>query len=365
MAGFSIGSKELKKVISQIEPVLKGGIDNLPRILFAVNDKVSAKATNGDSYVDIVFDCDVISKGSFVVPGNLLANVVKQTSSEKVELSLDEESKSLYITAGNIKYQLSILEVSEEIFNAPLFDEANTFTMLAQDLKSAIVAVSGCIDSAKPHLNCAMIHTNPDVPNKINIVATDAMRLGIAEREAKYSNDVPNLVVPKKACEYILTMIGDISSEITISYTNNMIKIVLGGITYTSKLLDVAFPKYQAVIPFANDKILETKVSDLKDTIKKVVAAAEMSYTIRMNIDAKSISVVCKDNGNNATGTIDATYSQTEPIEIACNYKFLIEILDVITSSVVRIQIMDGQTPLLIRAVDDDTVKYVFMPFIA
>ena len=338
MAGFSIGSKELKKVISQIEPVLKGGIDNLPRILFAVNDKVSAKATNGDSYVDIVFDCDIISKGSFVVPGNLLANVVKQTSSEKVELSLDEESKSLYITAGNIKYQLSILEVSEEIFNAPLFDEANTFTMLAQDLKSAIVAVSGCIDSAKPHLNCAMIHTNPDVPN---------------------------LVVPKKACEYILTMIGDISSEITISYTNNMIKIVLGGITYTSKLLDVAFPKYQAVIPFANDKILETKVSDLKDTIKKVVAAAEMSYTIRMNIDAKSISVVCKDNGNNATGTIDATYSQTEPIEIACNYKFLIEILDVITSSVVRIQIMDGQTPLLIRAVDDDTVKYVFMPFVA
>ena len=76
MAGFSIGSKELKKVISQIEPVLKGGIDNLPRILFAVNDKVSAKATNGDSYVDIVFDCDIISKGSFVVPGNLLANVV-------------------------------------------------------------------------------------------------------------------------------------------------------------------------------------------------------------------------------------------------------------------------------------------------
>lgn len=365
MACFSIGSKELKKVISQIEPVLKGGIDNVPRILFVVNDKVSAKATNGDSYVDIVFDCVIESTGSFVVPGNLLANVVKQSSNENIELSLDESEKCLFINAGNIKYQLSVLEVAEETFKAPVFDNENTFTISAQDLKSAIIAVSSCISSAKPYLNCIMMHTDVNNPNKINIVATDAMRLGIAERNAKYSSEIPNLIIPKKACEYVLAMVGDVSGEIVVGYTSNMIKVALGGITFTSKLLDISFPKYQGAIPFVNNKVLEMKVGDFKDTLKKVIVATEMTRLVHMNINSKSVQIVCQDGGNNATGEIEATYSQTEPMKVIFNYDFLINILDAISSSIVRFQIMDDKTPFLIRAVDDDTVKYVLMPFVA
>ena len=84
-----------------------------------------------------------------------------------------------------------------------------------------------------------------------------------------------------------------------------------------------------------------------------------------MSISANEISISCEDNGNNATGKVEATYSDTASIEIVCNFRLLAEILEKISSSVVRFQIMDANTPILIRSVDDDTVKYVFMPFVS
>lgn len=364
MASFSIGTNELKKVIAQIEPILKGGIDSFPRILFSIKEqKINVKATNGESYVSIAFDGDIKTEGSFVVSGEILARVVKQNKSKDMNFELN--NNILSIIAGSFNYQLSTLETKEEIFEAPVFDNSKTFTISAQDLKSAISAVSCCIDSAKQHLNCVMFHTDKEKTNTLNIVATDGMRLGIAERKANYDSEVPNLMVPKKSADYILTALGEMSGEIDINYTDNMIQISTGSILYTSKLLDTSFPKYQSVIPTSNDKILEVKVEDIKDTIKQVSSMSEITFRIKMEITSNAVEISLEDNGNTANGKIDATYSQTEKLDIVCNFKLLMDILEKISSSLVRIQIMDSNTPLLIRSVDDDSIKYVFMPFVS
>ncbi len=364
MASFSIGTNELKKVITQIEPILKGCIDSFPRILFSLKEqKVNVKATNGESYVSITFDGNVKTEGSFVVSGETLAKVVKQNKSKDMDFTLD--GNILSIVSGNFNYKLSILETKEEIFEAPAFDNSKTFSISAQDLKSAISAVSCCIDSAKQHLNCVLFHTNEDKANTLNVVATDGMRLGIVERKANYDSNVPNLLIPKKSADYMSTVIGEMSGEIDINYTDNMIQISTGSILYTSKLLDTTFPKYQLAIPTSNDKILEVKVEDIKDTIKQVSSMSEITFRIKMEITSNAVEISLEDNGNTANGKIEATYSQTEKLDIVCNFKLLIEILEKIPSSLVRIQLMDSNTPLLIRAVDDDSIEYIFMPFVS
>lgn len=365
MACFLIGSAELKKIIQQVEPMLKGGIESTPRILFEIDEKVHISATNGDGFVKIAFDCNISSKGTFVVPGALFAGIIKQSSNGDIEVKKGDTENFIYITSGNVKYQIATLDVRKEIFEAPMFEESKFFTIDAQDLKGAISSVLCCIDTAKQHLNCVMIHTDEKQAGKLFVVSTDGMRLGIAERSAKYDSNVPNLMVPRKSADYILTMIGDMSGELNIAYNSNMIQISTGSITYTAKLLDTSFPKYQSVIPVANDKILEAKVADLKDVIKRISVAAEITFRIKMSISANEISISCEDNGNNATGKVEATYSDTASIEIVCNFRLLAEILEKISSSVVRFQIMDANTPILIRSVDDDTVKYVFMPFVS
>ena len=364
MASFSIGTAELKKVVQQLEPMFKGGFDNLPRILFDINDKITASSTNGEAYSKIIFECDISEKGKFVVPGSLFAKIVKQSNSEKIEVSTKNDNK-LSVVCGKVNYEIVLLEMHEQYFEAPVLEQNQNFVINSQDLKTAINNVSCCIDIAKQHLACVMIHSNPDEKNKIYIVATDGMRLGVADKKAVFENDIPNLMIPKKAAEYIVSMIGETNCDLTINYNSNMIEVSNGNIFYTTKLLDTAFPKYQSVIPTQNNKILETNVSDIKDVIKSISNVSEITFRIKMVISADKIDISCEDNGNISQASIDATYSDTKNIEIVCNFKLLTEILDKISSSIVRFQIMDSSTPILIKPLDSDDIKYVFMPFVS
>lgn len=364
MARFSIGSSEIKKIVQQLEPMFKGGFDNLPRILFKVKDKITASATNGESFVKIIFDSDIEEEGEFVVSGTIFANIIKKGLNEKVEISTIKDNR-LSVLVGKISYQIALINANSESFDAPEFGNSKTFTIQAQDLKSAITAVSCCVDLAKQHLNCVMIHSNADEKNKIYVVATDGMRLGVVERKAKFKDVIPNLMVPKKTAEYMLNIIGEMSGELNVNYTENMIQISAGSVFYTSKLLDSAFPKYQSVIPTDNKKILEVKVSDLKQTIDSISQISETTFRIKLSVTSDKVNVSCEDNGNDANGDIEATYSDTKQLDVICNFRLLKEILDKISSSVVRIQLLDASTPMLIRSTDDDSARYVFMPFVS
>ena len=364
-AKFSIGSKELKKIVSQLTPMFKGGFEATPRVLFRVGDRVKVFATNSESYTEIVFDCNIQSQGEFVVSGEKFSEIIRSgIDGNNVELSI-LDNNSLMITDGLIDYRIALIDSNVDYLEAPDINDAKSFSINAQELKSALSSVSCCIDQAKAHLNCVMVHTDSEKKNQLNIVATDGMRLGVVERKAIYDVEVPNLMIPKKAADYILTIIGDMSGEITIKYTDNMIQLSTGSILYTSKLLDTNFPKYQSVIPISNNKILEAKVADMREAIKQTSSMMEITFRIKMNIEADKVRISCEDNGDTAKGEFAATYSQTEPMEIICNFKLLMDILEKISSTDVRIQIMDPTTPLLIRSVSDETIRYVFMPFVS
>ena len=361
--GFNIGVNELKKIVSQLEPIFTGGIMSDNNVLFLINEKITAKTINEDAKVAIVFDCDEKKQGSFVINGKVFASIVKKSVGEKINISTEENF--LIVENNACKFKVALSDTSEEYFETQKLEDSGKFTIQAQDLKSAISSVSCCIDQAKQHLNCVMIHSVEEQKNKVFIVATDGMRLGITERNAVYEKEIPELIVPKKAADYILTMIGEEQNEITIEYTENAIQVSNGFTTYTSRLLDTKFPKYRAVIPETNNKLLEVKNADLQNLITYLTSIAENTFRIKLAISKDAVLLSCDENGNNSSGQIDATYTDGEAIEITCNYRLLQEILKKISSNIVRFQILDASTPLLIRPVEDDNVKYVFMPFVS
>lgn len=361
---FEIGVAEMKKVISQLEPVFKGDSGNLSRVLFQVQDKITAYATNGESYVKMTFECNIFEKGDFVVSGETLADIVKNATGEKIEFSTTDDNR-LSILAGKVKYRIALMDINTDYLMPPENDSTKNFIIDAQDLKTAISSISCCIDQGKPHLNCVVIHSNPEEKNKVYVVATDGMRLGIAERKAKFDEQIPNLLLPKKAADYIITMIGDKQGDLEIKYTENMVQILSENIYYTSKLLDINFPKYQAVIPTKNDKILEVKTADFKEIIKRITKVSGGSmYGIKITLHNDNVEVSFECDGNDAHGDLEATFNDQNEMSIICNYRLLLEILEKIQSNIVRFQILENSTPILIRSVNDESVKYVFMPFV-
>lgn len=363
MTKFILGVDEAKKVVSQLEPMFKGGFENLPRILFKAEDKITAYATNGESWVKVAFDCEIEEKGEFVVSGEKFADIVKNANGEKIIFFTTDDNR-LSISMDKIGYRITLIETNGEYLMAPEINDLKNFVVNAQELKNAISSVMCCIDSSKQHLNCVMLHSNEGENDKIFVVATDAMRLGIANVKATLNGgQVPNLIMSKKTAEYIVAMIGESNGEIKVEYNDSIIQVSTNGIFYASKLLETNFPRYQSAIP-DNKKVLEVKCSDFLSMIKSIVKVAENNNRVKLTINSDKIKISCEDNGDDASTEIDATFSDKETLELVCNFKLLMEILAKITSSIVRFQISDSSTPMIIRSVDDSTVQYVFMPLV-
>ena len=363
---LTINTSDIKDVASKLEPILKNGLETTPKILFRVEDKVTAYATNGESYIKVTFNCENEGKGEFAISGEQFIGIVKNTSGKKIDLSLTDDSK-LLIVADSIKYKIALIEGDTKYLIAPEMADTKSFEISAQDLCSAISAVSCCIDQGKAHLNCVMIHSDEKNKDKVCIVSTDCMRLGIAERKAVSSSDViPNLLIPNQAAGYINSIANKSKENLLIKYTENTIQVSINEICYTAKLLDGSFPKYQSVIP-DNKKVLEVKTSDFKEIIKKTAAISSNTSRIEMTLNKDKIDILCSDSitGDNSNASIEATFSDKSEMKIVCNHKMLQDILDKISSNIVRILITDGNTPMVIRSVDDESVKYIFMPLVA
>lgn len=365
---FSINAVEMKKVVSQLDPIIKSSFEDLPKVLFQVEkDKITAFAKNEDSYIKIVFKGENTNKGEFVVSGTKLSEIVKSTTDEKITFSLAEKNE-LLISAGMFNYNIGLIDAESKHLIAPEMPNSKSFSINAKDLCDAISSVICCLEPSKAHLYCVMIHSNEEEKNKICVVATDCMRLGISQKKTIINDKIPNLMIPKKNAEYIIKLINGIQDNIEICYSENTIQISIGNtIFYTSKLFDSNFPKYQSVIPNNNDKILEVKTANLKDSLKRTTAVStdRGNNVVEMTLTSDKITITCKDSGDRSTTDVEATFSGKAKIQINFNYKMLLEILDKISSSIVRIQISDNQSPMLIRPVDDESVKYVFMPIVS
>ena len=110
---------------------------------------------------------------------------------------------------------------------------------------------------------------------------------------------------------------------------------------------------------------MEVKVSDLKNAIDEITSVSEITFRIKLAIFENRVEISCEDNGDNSVGEVEATFSEAKNMEVVCNYRLLKDIITNISSSLVRIQISDPSTPLLIRSVDDSTIQYIFMPFVS
>ena len=98
MASFTIDSSDLKKIISQIEPMLKGNINGIQKVLFSISEgKICVSATNGDAYIKVNFESETLSDGEFVISGEKLARIAKQNTSKNVKFEL--ENNTLIITS--------------------------------------------------------------------------------------------------------------------------------------------------------------------------------------------------------------------------------------------------------------------------
>ena len=133
--------------------------------------------------------------------------------------------------------------------------------------------------------------------------------------------------------------------------------------TLTSKVIDGRFPDYNKVIPKENDKILEMKLKEFKNSIERVTTvSSDRKEGLKMSIMKDSVQLsVNNPMSGEGVENINAKFNSSD-LNISFNSRYLMDITSHIENELIVINIKDPSSPILIRDLSDKNSFHVVMP---
>jgi DNA polymerase III subunit beta len=194
-------------------------------------------------------------------------------------------------------------------------------------------------------------------------VATDGHRLALSQAELDGAKlEEQQVIVPRKGVlELQRLMSGD--GNVDIELGANHVRIQLGGIRFTSKLIDGRFPEYDRVIPQESSNELKADKDVLRSALQRTAILSNEKY--------RGIRLIIRDSGvvlqahnpeqEEAEEDVEVEYSGDD-IEIGFNVNYLLDAIGAVDGEVVTLSVVDSNSSCLVREPGNDGSKFVVMP---
>lgn len=269
------------------------------------------------------------------------------------------ETDKLAIHCGRSRFSLAHLDPHDY----PLIDDRNepefSFVLDQEALMMALKRTSFAMahDDVRYYLNGLCFHGRD---TELRVIATDGHRLAKATVSETLSFDTEwEVILPDFAISELRRICG--TGLIEVDVCRNLLKFQAGHTTLFSKKVDGRFPSYEAVIPKDTDRSIVVEREALLNALNRVrLVMDKTDSTARLSIleDCLQIDNTGESN-DHAEEEVDMESTMGTTLELGLNTEYLSEVLSVLESDRVRIQVQDPMSG--IKIVEEDRV-YVIMP---
>ena len=366
---FEIERSSLLKSLGHVQSVVerRNTIPILSNVLIdAAGGRVSMTATDLDLSIVESVAADVGQDGATTTPAQTLYDIVRKLP-DGSQIQLAEEADGrLLVRAGRSQFHLPCLDRQD----FPITDESDLpsrFEIDAQALRRLIQKTRFAVstEETRYYLNGIYLHaTEANGAAVLRAVATDGHRLAQVDMPRPDGSDgIPGVIVPRKVVNELYRLIEDLDGAVTVSLSEDKIRIEFGETVLSSKLIDGTFPDYQRVIPEGNDKTLSVTAKDFIEAIDRVATVStEKSRAVKIAVE-KGKAVLSASSSDNASATEELSVDYgSEPMEVGFNSKYLIDILQECEGDEAQFILADAVSPTIVRDGADEAALYVLMP---
>jgi DNA polymerase III subunit beta len=336
-------------------------------LLKAEGASLSMRATDLDLEITEAAPAMVEQSGATTVPAHLLYEIVRKLSDgAEVSLSTNPESGAMTVASGRSRFTLQCLPESDfPDLTAGAF--SHTFSLPASALKMLIARTQFAIstEETRYYLNGIFVHTiDNEGKLRLRAVATDGHRLARAELEAPSGSEgMPGIIIPRKTVGELQKLVDDPELVVTVELSEAKIRLTIGSVVLTSKLIDGTFPDYQRVIPTGNDKELRIDCQSFAQAVDRVsTISSERGRAVKLAIGEGLLTLTVNNpDSGSATEELAVGY-QADPLEIGFNAKYLLDITNQLSGSEAVFMLADPGSPTVVRDLAGDDALYVLMP---
>ncbi|HVE73976.1 MAG TPA: DNA polymerase III subunit beta, partial [Mycobacteriales bacterium] len=296
-------------------------------LIEAGDDGVEVSAFDYEVSSRITLSATVKASGRVLVPGRLLADIVRALPAQPVELRLD--GAWVVLTCGTARFTLPTLPV-EDYPSLPAMPttagtvEGDTFaTAVAQ------VAVAAGRDDTLPVLTGVRMEIEGD---QITLAATDRYRLAVREfawRPESAGVSAAVLVPARTLADAAKTLTS--GPEIVLSLSSGNAGEGILGLSgkdrqTTTRLLDAEFVKYRAIMPTESTSHATLPVSLFTEAAKRVALVAERGTPLRCEFTPGQVTLRAggSDDEGQAEERCDVDFDG-DPLTLGFNPTFLLD----------------------------------------
>jgi DNA polymerase-3 subunit beta len=374
---LSISKNELNDAIQQVAkavssrpaiPILGGikiEVTHLGVTLTASDTDISIQ-----SFLPVERDNIVIAHvdkpGSVVLPAKFFVEIVKKLPSDQVMIEVNSTYQTI-IRSGSTEIQMVGLDPEE--FPVLPSVENNEVLQMPGDLLKAMIrqtVLAASTSEQTPVLTGVLWNL---LEGEFKFVATDRHRL--ASRTVQVDTDpqykFSNVVISAKTLIELSKLVPEQNALVDIVVEDNQVLFKLGNVLFHSRILDGTYPDTSKIIPqtFKTELVLDTK--NVMDAIDRayLMSREEKTNIVRlMTLEDGTIEISSSSTElGRVTEQLEAKEFNGEPLRIAFNSKYMLDVLKVIDSEQLFIGFTGAMSPIIIRPMDHAYSMYVILPY--
>lgn len=361
---FIVSRENLLKPLQQVCGVLSSrpNIPVLNNVLLQINgDRLVITGT--DLEVELSTQSTLLStdvQGNFTIPAKKFLDICRSLP-ENAEISVSFEEDRAIVKSGRSKFNLSTLP-AEEYPNLTDWQSEVDFTIEQSTLRRLIEATqfSMANQDARYFLNGMKFETEG---NLLRTVATDGHRLAVCTIALEQDLQTHSVILPRKGVLELARLLENTDLPARLQIGTNNLRIELGNIIFTSKLIDGRFPDYRRVLPRNATRILEADWDVLKQAfVRAAILSNERFRSVRLQLSENQLKITATNPEQEvAEEIIDVSYTGEE-MEVGFNVSYILDVLNALKCQRVRMRLTDASSSCLIEDCEDASAEYVIMP---
>lgn len=358
-------------------------LDALNNVTKALSQKITIPVLNGivmevtkeglellasDSELTIKVSIDakeiknVEKEGKLIIQSRYILDIIRKMPSDVINFEATDNN-NIKIYSDTNEFVLNCYNLSDYP-NVTIDKSNNVITLEAETLRKIINQTSYAMSTqeVRPLLTGLNIKISGDL---LECIATDSYRLAKKSiRLASPTQDSVNIVIPGKSVNELVSILKD-EENVDIHLFSNKILFIYKNIMFQSTLLNGTYPDTTNYIPKDFKYMINLNLKEYYDAIDRasIITVSKDKNIVKMCIDDKKMTILGSSQETGKTKeelTIDS--NNKEKLEISFSSKYMMEALKVLNTNNIILLINGDDKPIIINAVDDDTIVELILP---
>ncbi|MGD2063812.1 MAG: DNA polymerase III subunit beta [Nitrospirota bacterium] len=361
---FTIGRAQFLAPLQRVQGVVgaRSAMPILANVLLRTDDgHVELVATNLEIGLRDRVEADVQSGGEACVSARKLYEVVKELPEAPILVSAEGPDR---VTLKVGRSTAQILGMPTDEFPAlPEVGEGEGLTLDGSVLRAVLTQTAFAISTDITRQTLGGVLFNHDGAGSLEVVATDGHRLAVRRVAVAGEAAAFREIVPRKAVAEIRRLLEESDDPVALTFAGKHATLTRGPLTLVTRLIEGRYPEYQRAIPGTCKNLVVVDRDVLAHACRRVaVLANEKTNGVELDVAPGQLTIATQNPDMGEAHEEVPIQLDGEGTKIGFNARYLLDLLGVMATEQIHIEMNDGKSPSLFSEGEGSDYRCVLMP---